>query len=226
MSVDLAAIVLKHLLQAEKPLTYKELCELTERTYFPVREAVRKLKDNNKLVIEGPKRGKEQTFKFNPDSDKSLAAEAYIQAAEKLDLLSELIGDKVIFLGWKKTNRKPIEDWLKIFSSSTRVLDNAKTQTMIIPLIMKELYEIAIDEDDKPWIKEAKLKELRKVTIDAEKTFKNLITFIGQLLNCGWVWDARYINRYLIEKPKVDPEEMLEYCKRIEEIYGEPKDSK
>lgn len=210
--------VLKHLIQSESPLTIKSVAELVNSNYYATRRALIKLCENGLVLTY--RKGKEFLYEFNNDSEKSDAAKKYIELSSRVKELDSIIGDKII-LGWSKANRKPIEDWFNSFATNPKSMANAREQAMMIPLIMCELYEIAIDTKDKEWKKDEKLEELLKTLDKVLKTYSNLMTFLNQLRQCGWLWDGRHVEKHLIIKSKVDREHIAALCKKIREQYDE-----
>lgn len=211
------ALVLKHIMLAGKHLTIKELSELTGLTYHPIRDSLLKLIDMQ-LVKKDGRRVREHLFCIDKESNRLEEAKRLIEATENLEEVDDLIRQSVR-IGWSRTNKRPAHDWLRAFATTPQSMANALKNTKMIPLVFAELFEIAANTTDRDWVKDDKLDELKGILESVERTYNNQLIFIRQIISNGFLWDGRHVRKYLIEKPGVDAEEILEYCTKIRELY-------
>lgn len=219
-----AARILAHIINSEVPLSVRDIEGFLDIKYHTVYKALAILEQNN-FVTKVGKNDKQYLYTFDLEGEKAEAAKKWVeQNAGNLEVfegLNSLIGKSLEF-GPK--DKRPLEDWLRSFALRPQALSNSIHAPEIMAIMVAEIYTIALDQKDQKWVKDAKLDELKhRLTTEVERPLHNLLLFIRQLKHCAYLWDGRTAERYLIERPKVDQELILEYCKKIVENFQEKK---
>lgn len=211
------ANILRHLIESDKGLSIKDIVDLTNSSYFPVRDTLIRFINEGYVLQEG-KSGRKLTYIFNKECGKTEQIKAYLELSKEADLLN-VLGTSII-VGWKKSNKRPLQDWLKSFATNPKSMKNAMKQALMMPLIVAELYETAVDKKSTERIKQLKLDELKEALLKVEQTFNNQLMFLGELKKCGWLWNSTHLEKYLIEKPGIEPQAVVDCCNMIRDLYG------
>lgn len=119
---------------------------------------------------------------------------------------------------------QPLESWLRGYASKAGRNNNAKKQTDMIPFIIAELFNIAIKaRDEKPWVIQARLEDLKEKADLIITTFERLLSIVKQIKGNSILWDSRY-TRFLLarEGNLLDLEELQTCIDAVRKNYGVP----